>query len=172
MLFYLSSRTCSGMSRSNPESYLYLPASHLFVWILSFENTLLPRNIRQGERVSPLLFSPFLPLSSSISKFSPEPRPQTYGWPGCWLAQWNSFTTLGFNFLIFALENITHMLTFPSQNVYTPHTHARTHTDFPSGSEVNNLPAMQEMWVWSLGWKDPLEEGIAAHPSILAWRSP
>lgn len=127
MLFYLSARTCSGMSRSNPESHLYLPASHLFVWMLSFENILLPRDIRQGERVSPLLFSLFLPLSSSISKFSPEPRPQTYGWPGCWLAQWNSLTTLGFNFLIFALENITHILPFPSQNVYI-HTRMRAHT--------------------------------------------
>ena len=31
---------------------------------------------------------------------------------------------------------------------------------------------MQEMWVWSLGRKDPLEEGMAAHSSILAWRIP
>jgi len=30
----------------------------------------------------------------------------------------------------------------------------------------------QEMWVGSLGWKDPLEEGIATHSSILAWRIP
>ena len=28
------------------------------------------------------------------------------------------------------------------------------------------------MWVWSLGWKDPLEKGIATHFSILAWRMP
>ena len=31
---------------------------------------------------------------------------------------------------------------------------------------------MQETWIWSLGWEDPLEEGIAAHSSILAWRIP
>ena len=31
---------------------------------------------------------------------------------------------------------------------------------------------MQETWVWSLGWKDPLEEGMATHSSILAWRIP
>ena len=31
---------------------------------------------------------------------------------------------------------------------------------------------MQEMWVQSLGWKDPLEEGMATHSSILAWRIP
>ena len=35
---------------------------------------------------------------------------------------------------------------------------------------VKNLPAMQETWVQSLGWKDPLEKGIATHSSILVWR--
>ena len=34
---------------------------------------------------------------------------------------------------------------------------------------VKNLPAMQETWVWSLGWEDPLEEGKATHSSILGW---
>ena len=37
---------------------------------------------------------------------------------------------------------------------------------------VKNLPAMQETWVQSLGWEDPLEEEMAAHSSILAWRIP
>ena len=37
---------------------------------------------------------------------------------------------------------------------------------------VNNLPAMQETWVQSQGWEDPLEKGKAIHPSILAWRIP
>ena len=37
---------------------------------------------------------------------------------------------------------------------------------------VKNLPSMQETWVWSLGWKDPLEEGMAPHISVLAWRIP
>ena len=32
--------------------------------------------------------------------------------------------------------------------------------------------AMQETWVQSLGWEDPLEEGMAIHSSILAWRMP
>ena len=35
---------------------------------------------------------------------------------------------------------------------------------------VKRPPAMQEMWVQSLGRKDPLEEGMATHSSILAWR--
>ena len=37
---------------------------------------------------------------------------------------------------------------------------------------VKNLPRMQETWVQSLGWEDPLEEGMATHSSILAWRIP
>ena len=34
---------------------------------------------------------------------------------------------------------------------------------------VKNLPAMQETWVQSLGWEDPLEKGKPTHSSILAW---
>ena len=37
---------------------------------------------------------------------------------------------------------------------------------------VQNLPAVPETWVWSLGWEDPLEEGMATHSSILAWTVP
>ena len=37
---------------------------------------------------------------------------------------------------------------------------------------VKNPPAMQETWVRSLGWEDPLEKGTATHSSILAWRIP
>ena len=37
---------------------------------------------------------------------------------------------------------------------------------------VKNLPAMQETWIRSLGWKDPLEKGTDTHSSILAWRIP
>jgi len=37
---------------------------------------------------------------------------------------------------------------------------------------IKNLPAVWETWVHSLGWKDPLEEGMATHSSILAWRIP
>ena len=46
----------------------------------------------------------------------------------------------------------------------------------PSGSlvaqMVKNLPAVRETWVLSLGQEDPLEKGMAAHSSILAWRIP
>ena len=37
---------------------------------------------------------------------------------------------------------------------------------------VKNPPAMQETWVRSLGWEEPLEEGMATHSGILAWRTP
>ena len=37
---------------------------------------------------------------------------------------------------------------------------------------VNNLPALRETWVRSLGRDDPLEEGMATHSSVLAWRIP
>ena len=37
---------------------------------------------------------------------------------------------------------------------------------------VKGPPTMQETWVWSLGWEDPLEEGMATHSSILVWRIP
>ena len=42
----------------------------------------------------------------------------------------------------------------------------------PEGSVVKNLPAMHDTWVQSLDWEDPLEEGMATHSSILAWRIP
>ena len=37
---------------------------------------------------------------------------------------------------------------------------------------VKNLPAIQKTWVRSLGWEDPLEEMMATHSSVLAWRIP
>ena len=37
---------------------------------------------------------------------------------------------------------------------------------------AENPPTMQETQVLSLGWEDPLEEGVATHSSILAWRTP
>ena len=37
---------------------------------------------------------------------------------------------------------------------------------------VKNMPAMQETWVRSLDWDDPLEKRMAPHSSILAWKIP
>jgi len=55
-------------------------------------------------------------------------------------------------------------------NIYAyTHTHTHTHTQgFPSDTEVKNLPTMQETWVPSLGWEDPLEKEMATHSSTLA----
>ena len=39
-------------------------------------------------------------------------------------------------------------------------------------SDSKELPTMKETWVGYLGWEDPLEKGMAAHSSILAWRIP
>jgi len=49
------------------------------------------------------------------------------------------------------------------------------HMGFPVAQLVKNLPAMQEMqemWVQSLAWEDPLEEEMATYSSILAWLMP
>ena len=43
---------------------------------------------------------------------------------------------------------------------------------FPGGSVVQNLPAIQETWVQSLGHEDPLEEDMETHSSIFVWESP
>ena len=45
---------------------------------------------------------------------------------------------------------------------------------FPGGSagKESACNAMQETWVQSLGWEDPLEKGTVTHSSILAWRIP
>ena len=37
---------------------------------------------------------------------------------------------------------------------------------------LKHLPVMQETWVQSLGWEDPLEKEMATHSSILAWSIP
>ena len=37
---------------------------------------------------------------------------------------------------------------------------------------VKDLPLMQETWVRSLGWEDPLEKGMTTHSSRIAWRTP
>ena len=41
----------------------------------------------------------------------------------------------------------------------------------PAGSAIKNPVAIQEIWVWSLGWEDPLEKEMATHSTILAWET-
>ena len=53
--------------------------------------------------------------------------------------------------------------------------HCLVHNDFGASlvaQTVKNLPAVQETWVQSLGWEDPLGKGTAPHSGILAWRIP
>ena len=45
-------------------------------------------------------------------------------------------------------------------------------TGFPGGSVVKKTHVMQKMWIWYLGQEDPLEDEMAIHSSILAWRIP
>ena len=52
------------------------------------------------------------------------------------------------------------------------HIHIMYSMGFPRGSLVKNLPANLETLLRSLGWEDPLEEGMATHSSTLAWRIP
>ena len=49
---------------------------------------------------------------------------------------------------------------------------ARVRSGLPVAQMVKNLPAVRETWVQSLGWEDPLEEGMVTHTSILAWIIP
>ena len=46
------------------------------------------------------------------------------------------------------------------------------HMGFPGGLDSKELPAMQDTWVQSLGWEDPLEEEVATYFSIFTWRIP
>ena len=47
-----------------------------------------------------------------------------------------------------------------------------THVGSPCGAVVKNPPTMQETWLQSVGWEDPLEKEMATHSSILVWRIP
>ena len=49
---------------------------------------------------------------------------------------------------------------------------SRDDTGFPGGSEDKESTCNAETWVRSLSWEDPLEEGMATHSSIPAWRIP
>ena len=46
------------------------------------------------------------------------------------------------------------------------------HATYLVARMVKNLPAVQETWVRSLGWEDPLEKEMATHSSVLAWEIP
>ena len=58
----------------------------------------------------------------------------------------------------------TQQATNPTSEQQKPMVFAGGQLDFPDGSVVKNLPAMQEIWVRSLGWKDLLEKGVILIP--------
>ena len=62
--------------------------------------------------------------------------------------------------LVLSMDHLTRQFFI---SVCLLHTHSET---------GKNLPAMREPWVRSLGWEDPLEEGMATHCRIPAWRIP
>ena len=82
-----------------------------------------------------------------------------------------------FNSIIFNIWNSSARIPSPPLALFIvvfPKAHL-TSQSFPDGSEIKNLPAVQElqkMQVWSLTWEDPLEESTATQSSILAWRIP
>ena len=62
-----------------------------------------------------------------------------------------------------------------SRAIWITYQLVREAVGFPGGQGMKNPPAMQETQgtrVQSLGWEDPLEEGMATHSSILVWRIP
>ena len=71
------------------------------------------------------------------------------------------------NFSLFGGENFKEVIKLNETIRISPNPGS-----FPEAHTVKNLPAMQEIRVWSLGWEVPLEKGMAIHSSILAWRIP
>ena len=75
------------------------------------------------------------------------------------------------------LENPCQLTCKPETELWFPPAPSHSHTGVYTLQVAQwyriRLPMQepQEMWVRSLGWEDPLEEGMAAHSSILAWKS-
>ena len=66
-------------------------------------------------------------------------------------------------------------LGWPWNSIWKEHSHSRTllwYLASLGAQTVKNPPSMRETWGQSLGWEDPLEEGMTTHSSILAWRIP
>ena len=117
-------------------------------------------------------------LQAEISQSSPSPKRSASSWiPRCVslclaVSHVQLFTKLNHAFLHLINEQVFgtwYLIPFIISQ----------HKSFPGGSGaslvaqlVKNSPAMQETWVRSLGWEDPLEKRKAIYASILAWRIP
>ena len=101
---------------------------------------------------------------------SPEVCPSLcplHGW--CHPASSSSYTLF-----FFCPQSFPASRTFPMSLLFASgdqNTGASTWASLVAQS-VKNLPAMWQTWVWSLGWEDPLERGMATYSNILAWRIP
>ena len=83
------------------------------------------------------------------------------------------YTKIPFIYLIQCYSNYClYMYNLSNKWIYHAYVFVYDNVGLPSGSEVKYLPTMQETWVRSLGWEDPLEKGMANHASILAWEIP
>ena len=98
-----------------------------------------------------------------------SPHPQRTHRPGMetrWINKW--ITSVGTSLVVQWLR----LCTYNVRMALALHLVAAFLLGFSGGSESKTLPTMQDPWVRSLGWEDPLEKGMATHSSILAWRIP
>ena len=84
---------------------------------------------------------------------------------------WTELTSLCSNYILYKNDFISYFMVIIRiqwgnicENDY--------YRDFPGGSDGQESVEMQETWVQSLGWEDPLEKRMATHFSILTWRIP
>ena len=87
----------------------------------------------------------------------------------------NAYMKCDISFFVSAVNKYFQQLFWKTCQVTSTFTDISVNIDFPGGTVVRNPPAMQEIleaWVWSLGWEDPLEEEMATHSSIFAWKIP
>ena len=87
------------------------------------------------------------------------------------------FLTQGLNPGLWHCRQILQCLSHQGKCIYRVRSLAQEHLLQYSlaslvAQSVKNLPVMQETWVWSLSWEDPLEKGMATHSIILPWGIP
>ena len=88
-----------------------------------------------------------------------------------WLVEMNFIVSKMTNLYSFLSGISIYVATIKELRIIEDHRHTiLPYTGFPCSQSVKNLPAVQETWVWSLGWEDPLEKEMATHSSILAWK--
>ena len=91
-----------------------------------------------------------------------------------WLLKWNIVFKILLQYKILGWPKSSigffHKILLKTEQTFWPNQHSLW--GFSGDSRIKNPPAVQETQVRSLGWEDPLEEKMAIHSSILAWRIP